>query len=75
MRRLQSWVKLNPCSRRPLGLRLLPALAALWLWQVPAPLRAASFTATLDRETVTVGESATLILTHLTESVNEAEHK
>ena len=36
-------------------------LAAI-LWLVPAAARAASFTATLDRENVTVGESATLTL-------------
>jgi hypothetical protein len=37
-------------------------LAVLLLWSAPSVLRAASFTATLDRETVTVGETATLSL-------------
>jgi hypothetical protein len=38
------------------------ALLALLLGCIPARLLAASFTATLDRETITVGESATLSL-------------
>jgi len=62
MRRLLSWVTFNPRSRSPAGLRLLLAFAALLLWLAPSVLRAASFTATLDRETVTVGETATLAL-------------
>ena len=61
MRRLSSWIKLNPRSRSRAGLRLLFALLALC--PTPCALRAASFTATLDRETVTVGETATLSLT------------
>jgi hypothetical protein len=61
MRRLLSWVKLNPRSRCPTGLRPLLAFVAL-LWFTPSHLLAASFTATLDRDTVTVGESATLTL-------------
>ena len=46
-------------------LRLGRALVclALFVWLAPAGLLAATFTATLDRETVTVGESATLSLT------------
>ena len=63
MRRLSSWNKLNPRSRSRPRLRLPFALAALLLWAAPSVLRAASFTATLDRDTVTVGESATLSLT------------
>jgi hypothetical protein len=61
MRRLLSWVKFNPRRRCPNGLRRRFALVAL-LWFAPFHLLAASFTATLDRETVTVGESATLML-------------
>ena len=62
MRRLLSWVKFNPRRRSPAGLRLLLALAALAGWLAPTVLLAASFTAALDRETVTMGESATLTL-------------
>jgi hypothetical protein len=61
MRRLLSWVTFNPRRRSPTGLRLLLALVALG-WCAPVALLGASFTATLDRETVTVGESATLTL-------------
>ena len=43
-------------------LRLATALLAILPWFGPLPLSAASFTATLDRETVAVGESATLSL-------------
>jgi hypothetical protein len=60
MRRSLSWANFNPRSRCPAGLRLLPALAAWWLSLAPSLLSAATFTATLDRDTVTVGESATL---------------
>jgi hypothetical protein len=38
------------------------ALLALLLWCAPSILLGASFTATLDRDTITVGESATLSL-------------
>src|ERR1035441_8534558 len=62
MRRLLLWAKFNPRSRSPAGLRLLFAFAALWLCFPTAALLGASFTATLDRETVTVGETATLTL-------------
>jgi hypothetical protein len=62
MRRLLSWSSFNPRSRRPAGLRLLTAFVALLFWPAPAAVLAASFTATLDRETVTVGETATLTL-------------
>jgi len=48
--------------RSPAGLRFLLALIVLLAWCAPAILRAASFTATLDRETVAVGETATLTL-------------
>jgi hypothetical protein len=43
-------------------LRLVLAVLAVWLGLGPSRLAAASFTATLDRETVTVGESAILTL-------------
>jgi hypothetical protein len=62
MRRLLLWVKSNPRSRCPAGLRLLLAFVAQ-VWFTPSPLLAASFTATLDRDTVTAGETATLTLT------------
>jgi len=62
MRRLLLWVKFNPRSRCPAGLRLLLAFAALLLWHPTTVLLGASFTATLDRETVTVGETANLTL-------------
>ena len=62
MRRLPSWNKFNPRSRSRPGLRLPFALAVLLLWAAPSALLAATFTATLDRETVTVGETATLTL-------------
>src|SRR6266581_7195956 len=42
--------------------RLATAILAILPWFLPLPLSAASFTATLDRETVAVGESATLSL-------------
>jgi hypothetical protein len=62
MRRLLTWIQFHPRSRSQPGLRLPFALAVLLLGWAPAALRAASFTATLDRETVTVGETATLSL-------------
>jgi hypothetical protein len=62
MRRSSSWIKHNPRGRSQTGLRLLFALLFLPLWSAPLVIRAASFTATLDRETVTVGETATLSL-------------
>jgi hypothetical protein len=61
MRRLLSWITFNPRSRSRQGLR--PAFALLaGLLLAPASLAAPSFIATLDRETVTVGETATLTL-------------
>lgn len=62
MRRLLSWAKFNSRSRSPAGLRLLFAFVVLGLGPAPPLLLAASFTATLDRETISVGESATLAL-------------
>src|ERR1039458_8684981 len=62
MRRLPSWNKLNPRSRSRPRLRLPFALAVLLFWAAPSALLAATFTATLDRETMTVGETATLTL-------------
>ena len=63
MRRVSSWIRFSPRSRSQTGLRLLFAFLFLLLWSAPSVLRAATFTATLDRETVTVGETATLSLT------------
>ena len=62
MRRLSLWITFNPHSQSRPGLRLPFAFLLLLLGSAPSVLRAASFTATLDRETVTVGESATLTL-------------
>jgi hypothetical protein len=63
MRRLLSWVKSNPRGRSPAGLRLFLAFVALLPWLSPSVLSAASFTAALDRSTMTLGESVTLSLT------------
>src|ERR1039458_9408541 len=62
MRRLSSWIKFHPRSRSRPRLRFPFALAILLLWATPSTIFAATFTATLDRETVTVGETATLTL-------------
>ncbi|HOX56150.1 MAG TPA: BatD family protein [Candidatus Paceibacterota bacterium] len=62
MRRLSSWITVNPRSRSRHRLRPAFALLTALLWLAPSTLGAASFTATLDRESVTVGESATLTL-------------
>ncbi len=62
MRRLVSWIKVNPPGRSQQGLRHAFALLAVLVGFAPSVLCAANFTATLDRETVTVGESATLTL-------------
>ena len=62
MRRLLSSVKGNSRRRSPVGLGLPMALVALLLWLTASGLFAATFTATLDRETITVGETATLTL-------------
>lgn len=44
-------------------LRLAPVLVVLLAWLVPAVLRAASLTASLDRSSISLGESATLSIT------------
>ena len=62
MRRLLSWVQFHPRSRSPVGLRPPFAFYLLLLCALPPVAGAASFTATLDRESVTVGETATLTL-------------
>ena len=49
MRRSSSWIKLNPRSHSRSGLRLLFVCLLLLLWSAPPALRAATFTATLDR--------------------------
>jgi hypothetical protein len=61
MRRLSSWIIFSPRRRSRPGLRLLFAFLLL-VGAAPSLLRGATFTATLDRETVTVGETATLSL-------------
>jgi hypothetical protein len=62
MRRLLPRIGLNAPNRSQPRLRAAFVLLAVLLGGSPSLLRAASFTATLDRETVTVGESATLSL-------------
>jgi oxygen tolerance protein BatD len=44
-------------------LSIAAGFCLLLLWLVPAPVRAASFTASLDNDTLTLGQSATLSLT------------
>jgi BatD DUF11 like domain len=62
MRRLLPRIELNAPGRSQRKLRPALALLALLLWCAPSILLGASFTATLDRDTITVGESATLSL-------------
>ena len=62
MRRLLSRIGLIAPDRSQPRLRAAFALLAICLGCFPSVLRAASFTATLDRETVTVGEGVTLSL-------------
>jgi hypothetical protein len=62
MRRLLSWITFNPRSHSRPRLGLVVAFLLLMLWSAPSVLLAASFTATLDRDTVTAGETATLTL-------------
>jgi BatD DUF11 like domain len=61
MRRSPSWIQCNPPSRSQRGLWYVAALLGA-LWLAPSIAAGATFTATLDRETVTVGETATLML-------------
>ena len=61
MRRSPLWIECHPPNRSQRGLRRAFALVGA-LWLTPLTLAAATFTATLDRETVTVGETATLTL-------------
>ena len=63
MRRVLSQLKLNVPCRSPSRLRSASILVAGLVWFAPPVLRAAAFTATLDRNTITLGESATLSLT------------
>ena len=53
---------INTPGRSQLRLRSAFGVLAVLLWCLPTMLRAASFTATLDRDTVAVGETATLSL-------------
>jgi hypothetical protein len=62
MRRLWSLIKKIDLRRSLPRFRLVCAVWALTAGWLPFDLRAATFTATLDRDTVTVGESATLSL-------------
>ncbi len=62
MRRLSSWIRSNPRGRSRQRLGRAFALLAGLAWFVPSVPGVPSFTATLDRESVTVGESATLTL-------------
>lgn len=62
MRRSVPRVRPKAPGRSQRRLRSALALLATLLWFAPAILGAASFTATLDRETITVGESAIFTL-------------
>ena len=62
MRRSGSWINFEPRHRSPLGLRLAFAWGVLLFALAPWLVSAATFTARLDREAVTVGETATLTL-------------
>jgi hypothetical protein len=62
MQRLQSWVMSNPRRPSPAGLSGLLAFVALLLLLAPSGLAAATFTASLDRNTMTLGETVTLSL-------------
>jgi hypothetical protein len=64
MRRVQSGNnRCCPRRRSPAGLRWVLAFVVLVLWTGPSVLLAASFTAALDRNTMTLGESVSLSLT------------
>ncbi|MGA2866565.1 MAG: BatD family protein [Verrucomicrobiota bacterium] len=61
---LELWRQTLRAGRRKLpDFRLAAALAALCLGLAPALAGAATFTASLDRDTITLGESVTLALT------------
>ncbi len=61
---VQLWSPANIATcRTPKALRLLFTLIALAVCIGAAPARAATFSASLDRDTITLGESATLSLT------------
>jgi hypothetical protein len=62
MRKITLRIQRGMRGRSPIGLRFCLAWAALLLSGYVSVLRAATFTATLDREAITVGESATLTL-------------
>src|SRR5438105_392560 len=63
MRRMCSRMRVTAPSRSQPKLRRAGVFQAVAACLAPLSLFAASFTATLDRESVTVGESATLTLT------------
>ena len=56
---LKLWREIEIASCRRI---LFCGLAVLCLWLVPGLAGAATFTATLDRDTITLGETATLSL-------------
>ena len=62
MRRVLSQLKLDVPDRSRTWLRSASILVAGLVWLAPPVLRAATFTATLDRDTITLGENATLSL-------------
>jgi hypothetical protein len=62
MFKLLSQLKKNLWSRNRTTSRLIAALAAACVWLASPAARAATFAASLDRDTVTLGESVTLSL-------------
>jgi len=63
MLKLLSWLTGHAPSRRPARRGLVAVWAAACLWLPAATLWGATFTATLDRSTMTLGETVTLSLT------------
>jgi hypothetical protein len=53
---------LRRCGRKVILAPVATGFSLLLLWAVVAPVRAASFTASLDNDTLTLGQSATLSL-------------
>ncbi len=63
MRKLWRQLRLPIWGQGPRGTRFALAFAGVLAGLAPVVLSAASFTASLDRKTITLGESATLLLT------------
>src|SRR5437867_3431523 len=63
MRRVLSQLRLDVPSRSRFWLRFASSCVAWVVWLAPSVAGAATFTAALDRDTITLGESATLSLT------------